>query len=132
MVGFSVCGVVSRWSRLDVPSVGERRHGEGTWLHEGNRRMAPVRELTRRKKLTPVAAIPPNCPIRDVVQRVGDKWSLLVLFVLFAQARRFGELRRAIPDVSQRMLTKTLRSLQREGLLSREVFPTNPPSVEYR
>jgi len=70
--------------------------------------------------------------VRDVVQRIGDKWSLLVLVRLASQARRFGQLRRDIPDVSQRMLTQTLRNLQREGLLDRQVFPTNPPSVEYR
>jgi DNA-binding HxlR family transcriptional regulator len=70
--------------------------------------------------------------VRDVVQRVGDKWSMLIIMVLTERPRRFGELRRAIPDISQRMLTQTLRNLQREGLLGRQVFPTNPPSVEYR
>jgi DNA-binding HxlR family transcriptional regulator len=51
---------------------------------------------------------------------------------LAEQKRRFGELRREIPDISQRMLTQTLRDLQRDGMISRHVFPTNPPSVEYR
>lgn len=76
--------------------------------------------------------VPVDCPIRDVVQRIGDKWSVLVIMVLIERPQRFGALRRAIPDISQRMLTQTLRNLQREGLLDRQVFPTNPPSVEYR
>jgi len=71
------------------------------------------------------------CPVRDVLQRISDKWSLLIILTLRAQPRRFGQLRRGIPDISQRMLTQTLRNLQREGLIHRQVFPTNPPSVEY-
>ena len=73
-----------------------------------------------------------RCPVRDVLQRIGDKWSMLVLMMLASRQQRFGQLRRLIPDVSQRMLTQTLRNLQREGLIDRRVFPTNPPSVEYR
>jgi DNA-binding HxlR family transcriptional regulator len=72
------------------------------------------------------------CPIRSVLDRIGDKWSVLVIMTLAEQKRRFGELRREIPDISQRMLTQTLRDLQRDGMISRHVFPTNPPSVEYR
>lgn len=79
-----------------------------------------------------IRPLPVDCPIRDVVQRIGDKWSVLVIMVLIERPQRFGALRRAIPDISQRMLTQTLRNLQREGLLDRQVFPTNPPSVEYR
>ncbi len=72
------------------------------------------------------------CPIRDVLDRIGDKWSILLLMTLAERPHRFGELRRAVADISQRMLTQTLRELQRDGLVSRHVFPTNPPSVEYR
>jgi len=72
------------------------------------------------------------CPIRGVLDRIGDKWSVLIILTLAEQERRFGALRREIPDISQRMLTQTLRDLQRDGLISRHVFPTNPPSVEYR
>jgi len=72
-----------------------------------------------------------NCPVRDVLAHVGAKWSTLILMTLGEQVHRFGELRRAIPDISQRMLTQTLRGLQRDGLVNREVFPTVPPSVEY-
>jgi len=72
-----------------------------------------------------------NCPVRDMMQQIGGKWSTLLLEVLAARPCRFGELRRMLPDISQRMLTQTLRDLQRDGYIHREVFPTKPPSVEY-
>jgi DNA-binding HxlR family transcriptional regulator len=72
-----------------------------------------------------------NCPIRNVVQNIFDKWSALLLMALSERPYRFGELRRLVPDISQRMLTETLRDLQRDGYVHREVFPTKPPSVEY-
>jgi DNA-binding HxlR family transcriptional regulator len=72
-----------------------------------------------------------NCPIRYVVQNIFDKWSPLLLMAMAEQPYRFGELRRLVPDISQRMLTQTLRDLQRDGYVHREVFPTKPPSVEY-
>jgi DNA-binding HxlR family transcriptional regulator len=71
------------------------------------------------------------CPIRDVLDRVGDKWSSLILLALKPGPRRFGVLRREIEDISQRMLTETLRNLQRDGFISRTVIPTSPPQVEY-
>jgi DNA-binding HxlR family transcriptional regulator len=71
------------------------------------------------------------CPIRDVLDRVGDKWSSLILLALRSQPLRFGALRRSIEDISQRMLTETLRNLQRDGFISRTVLPTSPPQVEY-
>ena len=72
-----------------------------------------------------------NCPVRDMMQQIGGKWSTLLLEALAHRPYRFGELRRKIPDISQRMLTQTLRDLQRDGYVEREVFPTKPPSVEY-
>lgn len=72
-----------------------------------------------------------RCPVRDVLDHMGDKWSTLILITLGERPLRFGEFRRAVPDISQRMLTQTLRDLQRDGLISRRVFPTTPPSVEY-
>ena len=72
-----------------------------------------------------------NCPIRQVVQNIFGKWSSLLLMALAEKPYRFGELRRLVPDISQRMLTQTLRDLQRDGYVHREVFPTKPPSVEY-
>lgn len=72
-----------------------------------------------------------RCPIRDVLDRIGDKWSVLVLSHLEHGPKRFGVLRREISDISQRKLTGTLRHLQRDGFISRTVYPTVPPSVEY-
>ena len=69
--------------------------------------------------------------IREVLNRVGDKWSLLVVGALDGGPRRFNDLRRGIHGVSQRMLTLTLRLLERDGLVTRTVFATVPPSVEY-
>lgn len=72
------------------------------------------------------------CPIRDILARLGDKWSLLVLVTLNANGTmRFSDIHRSIGDVSQRMLTVTLRSLEADGLLSRTVYPEVPPRVEY-
>ena len=71
------------------------------------------------------------CPVRNVLDRIGDKWTLLALVALAAQPHRFSKLHRAIPDISKRMLTQTLRELERDGLIDREVFPTKPPSVRY-
>lgn len=77
----------------------------------------------------------PNNPICQTIsgllQRIGDKWSLLVVQTLADGSMRFNELRRAIPSVSQRMLTLTLRNLERDGLVSRTVTPTIPPRVDY-
>jgi DNA-binding HxlR family transcriptional regulator len=71
------------------------------------------------------------CAIRDVLDRVGDKWSVQVIERLGDGPRRFNDLRRSIEGLSQRMLTVTLRALERDGLLTRTVFPTVPPQVEY-
>ncbi len=73
-----------------------------------------------------------TCPVRDVLDRVSGKWASLLMMALGVRPHRFGELKRAVPDISQRMLTQTLRDLQRDGLISRHVFATVPPSVEYR
>lgn len=94
--------------------------------------------LAKKAVLTPlVTAREPNpqerddCPVRDVLDRIGDKWSFLLVLKLASGPHRFGVLRRSVPDISQRMLTQTLRDLQRDGLIGRTVFPTTPPSVEY-
>lgn len=73
-----------------------------------------------------------QCPVTDVLRRVGDKWSILVIVLLGRRPHRFNELHRGIETISQRMLTRTLRALETDGLVHREVFPTVPPSVEYR
>lgn len=72
-----------------------------------------------------------SCPIREVLDRVGDTWSLMVVINLQQQPVRFNALKRAIEGISQRMLTVTLRSLERDGLVYRTVRPTTPPEVEY-
>jgi DNA-binding HxlR family transcriptional regulator len=69
--------------------------------------------------------------IRGILDRIGDKWTLLVVATLHGERMRFGELQRRIPGVSQRMLTLTLRHLERDGLVRREVFAEVPPRVEY-
>jgi DNA-binding HxlR family transcriptional regulator len=72
-----------------------------------------------------------TCPTRQVLDCIADKWAVLVLGLLLGGTRRFGELRRDIQGVSQKMLTQTLRSLERDGIVRREVYATVPPKVEY-
>ncbi|MFF9146821.1 winged helix-turn-helix transcriptional regulator [Streptomyces sp. NPDC055051] len=72
-----------------------------------------------------------GCEVRQILDRVADKWSLLTIAHLDRQPLRFSELRRRIEGVSQRMLTVTLRQLERDGLVSRTVYPVVPPCVEY-
>ena len=73
-----------------------------------------------------------GCPVREILDKVGDKWSMLIVMTLSAGPLRFSELKRRVPDISQKMLTQTLRELQRDGMVARQVFPTVPPAVEYR
>ena len=73
----------------------------------------------------------PQCEVRTILDRIADKWSLLVICILANGVRRFSELRREIDGISQRMLTLTLRQLEREGLVTRTVFPVVPPRVDY-
>ncbi|MDR0750550.1 MAG: helix-turn-helix transcriptional regulator [Tannerellaceae bacterium] len=73
-----------------------------------------------------------TCPIRDILSRLGDKWSLLVLVTLSANGTmRFSDIQKSIGDISQRMLTVTLRSLEADGLVIRKIYPEVPPKVEY-
>ncbi len=73
-----------------------------------------------------------DCPIRNVLARIGDKWSLLVLYNLqHKEPVRFKQLQRQIPDISQKSLTQTLRMLEEDGFVHREAFPEVPPRVEY-
>jgi DNA-binding HxlR family transcriptional regulator len=74
----------------------------------------------------------PDCPIRNVLSRIGDKWSILTLYTLSQnKVLRFKELQRALPDISQKMLTITLRTLEEDGLVIRKVYAQIPPKVEY-
>jgi DNA-binding HxlR family transcriptional regulator len=71
------------------------------------------------------------CPTRQVIGRVGDKWSLLVLYSLSTGTKRFSKLRAEVEGISQKMLTQTLRTLERDGLVHRRSYATIPPRVEY-
>ena len=94
--------------------------------------------MTKRKAQEGTSAIPGNLhepgdcrAISAVLSRVGDKWTVLVVSALGAGPKRFNELRKALGSISQRMLTLTLRGLERDGLVTRTVFPTIPPRVDY-
>lgn len=79
-------------------------------------------------------ALFPGCPIRNILSRISDKWSLLVIYALEKTAPepvRFKELQRKVPDISQKMLAATLRTLEEDGYVTRTVFPEVPPRVEY-
>lgn len=75
----------------------------------------------------------PDCPIRNVIARIGDRWSILILLTLepARQPMRFKEIEQAIPDISQKMLTRTLRDLEADGLVTRHAYAEVPPRVEY-
>lgn len=72
-----------------------------------------------------------DCPVRSIIANIGGKWNSLIMMALAERPYRFGQLRHLVPDILQRMLTQTLRDLQRDGYVHRKVFPTKPPSVEY-
>src|SRR5262247_55435 len=93
----------------------------------------PSKRTQERTSLLPGNLhVPEDCrAVSDVLDRIGDKWSVLVVVMLGAGPKRFNELRRAIEGISQRMLTLTLRGLERDGLVTRTVFPEIPPRVDY-
>lgn len=84
--------------------------------------------MTLHKQATPLAE---RCPIRDVLDRLSDRWTVLVLYELEKGTLRFSEFKKHIPDISPRMLAQTLRNLERDGLVSRTVYASVPPKVEY-
>ncbi|KQY10005.1 hypothetical protein ASD37_06545 [Mycobacterium sp. Root135] len=103
-------------------------------MQEGT--LASVRHTEVTGSLAALLELPPDelfgaCPVRDVLDRIGDKWSVLVISLLGAGPMRFMELKRSIGLVSQRMLTRTLRGLERDGLITRTVHPVVPPRVDY-
>lgn len=96
--------------------------------------VSPFEGLDRaipRGKGRPAAREDHPCPIRDVLDRIGDAWSVLVVITLEKKPTRFNALKRQVDNISQRMLTVTLRHLERDGLISRTVIPSTPPQVEY-
>ena len=105
------------------------RHFKGTSPPAGERSISLSHRLGGWRARYPDLA---NCPVRNVLDRIGGKWHTLLIGALVDGPLRFGELKRALPDISQRMLTQSLRDLQRDGLIARRVYPTAPPSVDYR
>jgi DNA-binding HxlR family transcriptional regulator len=94
--------------------------------------------MTTRRKQEGTSVLPSNLhvpedcrAVSEVLSRVGDKWTILVVSELGNGPKRFNEIRRALGSISQRMLTLTLRGLERDGLVTRTVFPTIPPRVDY-
>jgi DNA-binding HxlR family transcriptional regulator len=71
-------------------------------------------------------------PVAEILSRIGDKWSVMLVMELHGGTRRFSELRRTLPGISQKMLTTSLRGLERDGFITRTIHPTIPPKVEYR
>ena len=71
------------------------------------------------------------CPVTATVSIIGGKWKPIILWILFQEKRRFGELKKLIPKITQKMLTQQLRELERDGIVHREVYPVVPPQVEY-
>ncbi len=80
---------------------------------------------------TPLPFDPADCPVRDVLDRLGDQWSLLTLLTLESRIWRFNELNREIADISRQMLAKTLRRLEEDGFVTRTIHAEVPPRVEY-
>src|SRR3977135_3247269 len=93
----------------------------------------PAKRAQERTPMLPSNLhVPEDCrAVSEVLDRIGDKWSVLVVAMLGEGPKRFNELRRAIASISQRMLTLTLRGLERDGLITRTMFPTIPPRVDY-
>jgi DNA-binding HxlR family transcriptional regulator len=97
-------------------------------VHDG----VPGEELFARIEKNGVNSVAYDCrPITEILARVGDKWSVMIVRLLGFGPKRFNEIRRAINGISQRMLTLTLKGLERDGLVTRTVFPTIPPRVDY-
>lgn len=91
--------------------------------------------MAQRRLSTEAAPVYEDCDFREMLSRVADKWSLLVIATLErrpGRRGRFSDLKRSIPGISQRMLTATVRNLERDGLLTRHMYPEIPPRVEYQ
>jgi DNA-binding HxlR family transcriptional regulator len=90
-----------------------------------------ARPMRRRAPVVEDCPNPDDCPVQVTLDVIGGRWKALALYHLRGGTRRFNELRRLMPGVTQRMLTATLRELERDGVVRREVFPEVPPRVEY-
>lgn len=87
--------------------------------------------MTKNSGTTEVFEFDQPCPIRDVLNRIGDQWSLLVLEALEPKTKRFNQLLHEIGDISKQMLSKTLRQLEQDGYVHRTIYPQVPPRVDY-
>lgn len=86
--------------------------------------------MTKAEPSTPI--VTPDCgPVSEILGRIGDKWTVQVVICLREKPRRFNDIKRSVNGISQQMLTRTLKSLERDGMVTRTVFDTNPPQVEY-
>src|SRR6476659_1214177 len=98
-------------------------------------RLAPIRKLFYTRAMPKASSAPsvldPRCPSRLVLDRIADKWTALVIQILAGGTMRYAALQREIGGISQKMLTQTVRSLERDGLVQRTVHPVVPPKVEY-
>src|SRR5438046_8264673 len=92
---------------------------------------ARIKKGSMARPAAPPSVLEPQCPSRLVLDRIADKWTALVIQILASGTMRYAELQRAIGGISQKMLTQTLRSLERDGLVQRTVHPVVPPKVEY-
>ena len=88
-----------------------------------------VRTLIRNRPEPEIFTL--NCPTQQILDVIGNKWSVIVIYCLAYQTRRYKEIERKIEGISQKVLTQTLRKLQKNGLVKRTVYPSNPPQVEY-
>jgi DNA-binding HxlR family transcriptional regulator len=90
-----------------------------------------IKKRAMAKMSAAPSVLEPQCPSRLVLDRIADKWTALVIQILARGTMRYAQLQRAIGGISQKMLTQTLRSLERDGLVQRKVYPVIPPKVEY-
>ncbi|MEZ4630820.1 MAG: helix-turn-helix domain-containing protein [Deinococcales bacterium] len=93
--------------------------------------MASPELQERLRKLPAINVLNKRCPSNEVLDMIADKWSVLIIYALRQERRRYSDLERMIEGISQKMLTQTLRSLERHGLIIRTVYPVIPPHVEY-
>lgn len=91
----------------------------------------PDRKMNRLMTWQAQGLNPDNCPVRFILAQVASKWPVLILIELHEGPRRFNVLLRVLPDISRRMLTQSLRELERDGIVDRRVLDTRPPGVEY-
>jgi DNA-binding HxlR family transcriptional regulator len=105
---------------------------EGTFLKPEHTKVTRHSDVPKPPVLPPNAHLESDCRgVASILARVGDKWSVFVIMLLGGGPRRFNEIKRMVGGISQRMLTLTLRGLERDGLVTRTVFPTIPPRVDY-